>query len=211
MIDDISTSIIQAPVTGPINKSLSGQDKDAFKLEKATSEKAAETGELNDEQKAQVEQLRKTDQEVRAHEAAHKNAGGQHAGSASYSYTVGPDGKRYATGGEVPIDVAPVDGDPEATIAKLDVVIAAALAPAKPSAQDRKVAAAAVAARNQARAELLEKKDAEQEEQAGTKTNFDVNDFGKIPAPSANRAYENGLGLNVEGTDEAGSKFSVTS
>uniref|UniRef100_UPI003F69C99B putative metalloprotease CJM1_0395 family protein n=1 Tax=Pseudemcibacter sp. TaxID=2943293 RepID=UPI003F69C99B len=42
-----------------------------------------------------------------------------------------------------------------ATIAKMDVVIAAALAPAEPSSQDRKVAATAVTTRNQARAELL--------------------------------------------------------
>ena len=56
---------------------------------------------------------------------------------------LGPDGNRYAIGGEVSIDVAPVDGDPEATIAKMEIVKAAALAPAEPSAQDRKVAAIA--------------------------------------------------------------------
>ena len=33
--------------------------------------------------------------------------------------------------------MSPIEGDPEATLAKLDVVISAALAPAKPSAQDR--------------------------------------------------------------------------
>jgi len=108
---------------------------------------------LSDEEKAQVEKLKKRDQEVRAHEQAHKNAGGQYAGSASYSYQVGPDGKRYAVGGEVSIDIAPIEGDPDATISKMNVIISAALAPAKPSSQDRRVAAQAAAQRNKAQAE----------------------------------------------------------
>ncbi len=57
-------------------------------------------------------------------------------------------------GGEVQIDSSPIAGDPEATIEKMRVVKAAALAPAEPSGQDRKVAAAADAAAQQARAEL---------------------------------------------------------
>lgn len=109
----------------------------------------------------------------------------------------------------MPIDVAPVEGDPEATIAKLDVVIAAALAPAKPSAQDRKVAAAAVAARNLARAELLEKEKAE-ENDVGETEPFDVNNFGDIPSQSVQKVYENGLGLGQENTP-SGQTFSVIS
>lgn len=111
-------------------------------------------GQLTPEEKAVVEQLKKTDQEVRAHEQAHKNAGGKFAGSASYGYQAGPDGKRYAVSGEVPIDIAPVDGDPEATIAKMTIVSSAALAPAKPSGQDRQVAAQAASIRAEAQAEL---------------------------------------------------------
>ncbi len=49
----------------------------------------------------------------------------------------------YAVGGEVPLDTAPVTGDPEATIRKARVLVAAANAPADPSLQDRMVAAAA--------------------------------------------------------------------
>ncbi len=110
--------------------------------------------ELTEEEKAQVADLKKIDQEVRAHEQAHKNAGGQYAGSASFGYQVGPDGRRYAVSGEVPIDIAPVEGDPAATVAKLNAVISAALAPAKPSDQDRRVASQAVALRAAAQAEL---------------------------------------------------------
>mgnify|MGYP003624559934 FL=1 len=166
--------------------------------------------ELNDQQQAEVKRLQKIDREVKAHEAAHKNAGGQYAGSASFSYAVGPDGNRYAVGGEVSIDVATIKDDPEATLAKLDVVIAAALAPAKPSAQDRKVAAAAVAARNQARGELLEKKRAEGDEQDQKSPTFDVNDFGDTPVVSVNKAYASGNDLG-EYTSSTGNSLSVTS
>lgn len=96
------------------------------------------------------------DREVRAHEAAHANVGGIYAGAPSYQYQRGPDGRNYAVGGEVSIDTSPVPGDPQATIAKAQVVRRAALAPAQPSLQDRAVASEALAMEQQARRELLE-------------------------------------------------------
>jgi len=122
--------------------------------------KTSTPGQLTDTQKAQVDKLRKIDREVKAHEQAHKNVGGRYAGSASFSYVVGPDGKRYAVGGEVPIDSSPVKNNPAATIAKMTIVAAAALAPAKPSGQDRRVAAQASALGAEARAELAQKSQA---------------------------------------------------
>eukprot|EP00903_Cladosiphon_okamuranus_P002610 g2608.t1 len=121
----------------------------------ATSEDGDTPGELSDAEQAQVEKLKARDREVRAHEQAHATVGGQYAGAPSYTYQTGPDNQRYAVGGEVSIDTAPVDGDAEATVEKMDVVIAAALAPAEPSPQDRKVAALAQSQRAQAMAELL--------------------------------------------------------
>ncbi len=109
--------------------------------------------ELDDEQKQQLRELQKTDREVRAHEQAHKAAAGAHAGPVSYTYTTGPDGKRYAVAGEVPIDVSPVEGDPEATVTKMQQVRAAALAPAEPSAADRRIAAKAQQIEREAQAE----------------------------------------------------------
>ena len=53
-------------------------------------------------------------------------------------------------GGAVQIDVTPVADDPAATINKMEVVKAAALAPVEPSAADRQVAALADALRAQA-------------------------------------------------------------
>jgi len=92
----------------------------------------------------QLQQLIKTDQEVRAHEQAHIAASGGLATSGpNYVYVTGPDGKLYAVGGDVNIDVSPVQNNPDATIQKMDTVIRAALAPAQPSSQDYTVASQA--------------------------------------------------------------------
>ena len=89
----------------------------------------------------QVRQLAGREREVIAHEQAHSAVGGRYAGAPSYSYTRGPDGRSYISGGEVSIDVSPVPNDPEATLRKMEVVQRAALAPAEPSGQDLRVAA----------------------------------------------------------------------
>ena len=54
------------------------------------------------------------------------------------------------------IDVAPVAGDPQATVQKMQQVRAAALAPAEPSAADRRIAAQAAQQQVQAQAELVQ-------------------------------------------------------
>ena len=102
-----------------------------------------------------VQALVSRDREVRTHEAAHLAVAGNLArGGASFSYQQGPDGGRYAIGGEVSIDVSPVQGDPKATIKKAQIIQAAALAPAQPSGQDRAVAAAASRMAQQANSEI---------------------------------------------------------
>lgn len=103
---------------------------------------AASDAELVAEQ-AQIAELKDRDAEVKAHEQAHAAVGGQLASAPTYSYQTGPDGRKYAVGGEVQIDISPVPGDPNATIIKMQQVKAAALAPAEPSGADRQVAAEA--------------------------------------------------------------------
>lgn len=104
----------------------------------------------------ELDELKKRDAEVRAHEQAHANVGGDLASAPSYEFQLGPDGKQYAVGGEVNIDLAVVPGDPQATIVKMQKVKAAALAPADPSAADRRVAAEATQRVLQAQAELAQ-------------------------------------------------------
>ena len=151
-------------------------DKNESKTINAKQEQSSEQGEQNPEQDKeeqqqakqkvqqeleqkeleQIKQLKSRDLEVRAHEQAHAAVGGSYAGSPSYEYEKGPDGNRYAVAGEVPIDVSEVPNDPQATIEKMQQVQAAALAPAEPSSQDRKVAAQAAQTISKATSELLQ-------------------------------------------------------
>ncbi|GHV50089.1 hypothetical protein FACS1894216_01660 [Synergistales bacterium] len=89
---------------------------------------------------------------VIAHEAAHKAAAGRFGGPASYTYTTGPDGKRYITGGEVPIST-PATNDPKETLRNARQVMSAAMAPGDPSGADiaASVSAAQMAASARAR------------------------------------------------------------
>lgn len=115
-------------------------------------------GGLSPEEQRQVEALKQTDRKVRAHEQAHMAAGGGLVRGSSYSYQAGPDNKRYAVAGEVSIDTSP-GRTPSETIAKAQQIRAAALAPADPSTQDRRVAAAASQMEMQARQELAQARD----------------------------------------------------
>jgi hypothetical protein len=101
-----------------------------------------------------ISELSERDQEVRAHESAHAAVGGSATGSPSYSFETGPDGKKYAVDGEVSVDLSTVEGDPQATISKMQKVYAAALAPVQPSAQDLRVANSATKKILQAQSEL---------------------------------------------------------
>ena len=116
-------------------------------------EKGSGPDDLTEDEEAQVRDLKQRDREVRAHEQAHAIAGGPHAGAPQYQTVTGPDGREYAVAGEVAIDVSPED-EPEETIAKMEIVIRAALAPADPSSQDMAVARQAQKQRADAQAEL---------------------------------------------------------
>ncbi|MEW6984301.1 putative metalloprotease CJM1_0395 family protein [Colwelliaceae bacterium 6471] len=116
--------------------------------------------------------LKKRDREVRAHEQAHSSVGGSLTGAPSYSYEQGPDGNKYAVSGEVDVDLSIVEGDPQATINKMQKVYAAALAPADPSIQDKLVAATASKAILEAQSDILN----ERVSQADPATKRDVLD-----------------------------------
>lgn len=120
---------------------------------------SGDDGASNLENQREIERLKQRDREVRAHEQAHIAAGGQYVrGGPHYEYERGPDGKLYAVGGEVPLDITPVKNNPEATIEKMQVIKRAAMAPAEPSAQDRQIAARAEMEIQKARHDLISKK-----------------------------------------------------
>lgn len=138
---------------------------------------------LSEKEKEKVEKLKKEDQRVRAHENAHKSAAGNlSAGGPNYKFKIGPDGKKYAIGGHVRIDISEVPDDPDATIRKAQKVKAAALAPADPSAQDLKVVMQAARMEAGARLELAKSKSKNDENNPNTNKNKLV--YGQIEEKS---------------------------
>lgn len=138
--------------------------------------KKEDQSELTEEEKSEVRDLQKRDRQVRAHEQAHlAAAAGLARSGAKFEYESGPDGKRYAVGGEVDIDTSAEEGDPQATIRKAQRIRRAAMAPADPSAQDRRVAAEAAAMAVKAQQELNQQNGAQTEEgKTGQKVNLAV-------------------------------------
>lgn len=118
------------------------------------AEPGTQNGAQSQSDAAVVRELKRRDTEVRQHEQAHLSAAGGLARSgASFTTQQGPDGKSYAIGGEVQIDVSP-GSTPEETLIKARRIQAAALAPADPSGPDRSIAAQAQAMEQQASAEI---------------------------------------------------------
>jgi hypothetical protein len=144
----------------PANSSRAGTDtaeisEAARQLSKMKAKVSSSEADLSEEDQKRVKQLKQTDQQVHAHEQAHLASAGNLAKSgARFEYETGPDGNRYAVGGEVNIDTSEVKDDPKATLTKAARIRQAALAPADPSAQDRAVAAEAAAMAAKAQQEL---------------------------------------------------------
>lgn len=172
--------------------------------EAANGEAPENPGGLTEAEEEQVAELRRVDREVRRHEAAHAAVGGAYAGAPSYTFERGPDGQLYAVAGQVSIDTAPVDGDPAATIQKLQIVRAAALAPGDPSAQDRAVAAQAEAGIRRAQAELQAQRNeelaGEAEEASGSSNDINAvdgaGDGGPVEGPSSAAASDGFAGAS---------------
>jgi len=195
----------EQPTEGENRSIRASEQASEDKLVGSPTEKTEQENEnpqgLTEPELKQLAELKARDREVRAHEAAHQAVGGQHAGAISYSYERGPDGAQYAVGGEVPIDVSPVAGDPQATIEKMRVVRAAAMAPAQPSSQDRAVAAQAMQTMLQAQVELASGE--------GENASIDgrAEDIGQVQRPQdsqsrqATEAYQNVSAMQGYGFD----------
>jgi len=164
---------------------------------------------LSDAELKQINKLEKRDLEVKAHERAHIAAGGQFVTSgATFSYQTGPDGKRYATGGEVSISSGK-ESSPEATIAKMQVIRKAALAPANPSGQDRAVAAEALKAESEARQELNSQKIDSASKTETNEDNIEEDNSIKI-APTTNESASNTGHYNPKHPDIRGSRLDIS-
>ncbi|MGE5606606.1 MAG: putative metalloprotease CJM1_0395 family protein [Bacteroidota bacterium] len=149
------------------------------------------TSEINPEEERLLQRLKQNDLKVRTHERQHlATASGYVKSGPVYEYTTGPDGKRYAVGGHVSLDMSPVPNNPEATIRKAQIIKKAALAPANPSGADRAVAALASNMELQARKELQEEEKKNPEDTTGKVYNPKVKSY-------AQSRYQLGQAVNV--------------
>ena len=154
-----------------------------------------------------IAQLKQTEREVIAHEAAHKAAAGRFGGPVSYTYTTGPDGKKYITGGEVPIST-PATNDPEEALRNAQQVMRAAMAPGDPSGQDISAAANAAQTAASARAEMA---------QEGTKETArsaqKINAYAKQASPrglwTAQEGYVGGIADTKTPAEEPRQAFEI--
>lgn len=101
-----------------------------------------------------IADLERRDRVVRAHEFAHIAVAGRFAaGGATFTLERGPDGRFFAVGGHVNLDVSE-ESTPDKTVEKMRVIRKAALAPVNPSSQDRSVAAEAASKEVEARRDM---------------------------------------------------------
>ncbi len=167
--------------------------------EESESQKHKEQIEQKEQQ--QIRELAARDREVRAHEQAHAGLGGQFAGAPRYTFERGPDGVNYAVGGEVSIDTAKIANNAEASIEKARTVRRAALAPADPSPQDRRVAALATQIELEARTELRQQ--AQQKEELQKEERQQAERENQVRESQAQESREVGVADRAERETEA--------
>jgi len=136
------------------------------KIQSSFGPNARESQALTDDEQKEIDQLKKRDLEVKNHERAHSSIGGRYAGAPHYQYETGPNGTRYATEGEVSINLTEISNDPQATIDKMKQVYRAALAPREPSSADRTIASQAQQSITNARSDLIQEKDSKTDQSA---------------------------------------------
>ena len=99
----------------------------------------------NSEEQRVIGKLQIRDREVKVHEMAHGTDPNLiKIGAAQFDYTIGPDGRAYATGGKVTLSTGN-PSSPEDALAKAESLKKASMAPGAPSPQDFQALNAAIA------------------------------------------------------------------
>ncbi len=105
-----------------------------------------------------IEDLKNRDKEVRAHEAAHSGDPRLvKIGAAQFDYTIGPDGKAYATGGRVTLSTGNAR-TPEEALSKAEALKKASMSPGEPSSKDFQALNSAIAIEFEARNQIYRDK-----------------------------------------------------
>ncbi|MFT5521896.1 MAG: hypothetical protein ACI9IA_002502 [Enterobacterales bacterium] len=196
-------------------ESAEGQQSDA-QTKQATSETTEQRREQEQTQIDQkvVQNLVAIDRRVRAHEQAHASVGGALTGAPSYTFKTGPNGVRYAVGGEVSIDTSGVPGNPQATLRKAEQVSRAALAPADPSSTDQRVAASAQALASKARFEIAQLAAAKiQQSSAENKARISGEEVEEVNTSESNISLSGSRlrsALDTDATEQVGGQVSAS-
>lgn len=142
---------------------------------------------MTPEEQRQLAELQQRDREVKAHELAHKSVAGRYVTGGSFTFQTGPDGQRYAIGGEVTIDSSS-GSSPQETLHKAELIQRAALAPADPSPQDYRVASQAAMMAAEARVEISAQHQEQLQQQAAESKNEAEDDQSGGISPLGRRA-----------------------
>lgn len=188
------------------NQEGSDQNTESSNAQNSAKDDSADPNSAETTKHAQeILQLKQRDQEVRTHEQAHAATGGASTGAPSYEFKIGPDGKKYAVNGEVSVNVSPIKGDPTATIAKMERVHAAALAPVSPSGQDRRVAAQAIQLSTQAQADLvaLQKEESSQTSEKESRVSSKEAEQSKESSEEQSRSFDKQMSSTLKMQDYA--------
>lgn len=164
-IEGGSSPTISEQSGGKESSALTGRGQNGREPNKAEEEQQ------KTEEKKVVRELQIRDREVRAHEQAHASVLGPYKkGGPKYQFERGPDGRQYAVGGSVPVDLSP-EKTPEETRRKAQTIRRAALAPKDPSGADFQVAAKAAQMEAAARAEISKERKSDKTDPASSSPN----------------------------------------
>jgi hypothetical protein len=151
-----------------------------------SGQRAGGEPELSEAEKQELRRLQARDRELRAQAQAHRAAAGRFVQDhPQLEYQRGPDGRRYAVGGETGLDTTQVPGDPAATLAKARTIQWAALARDNPSGPDRQAAAEAAALEQTAREEIRAAERTQRQVAAAANDAFNPDAGGRRVAPAA--------------------------
>lgn len=146
-------------------------------------------GNQNDLDPAQFTRLRRLqarDQRVRAHEQAHNLAGGgQVAPAVRYHYQTGPDGRRYAVGGQAHTPAGGGGSTAEQALDQSASLRRAAVAPTRPSYQDRITLNTAFVQEERLRNQMKQAEEIQQLQQKVHQAQQAADSGTTAPAPSA--------------------------
>lgn len=207
---DLLTTRDQLDAALPRDKQEAGAKDETGTAAAAASKKEPASAErkLTPEEIRKVEELKQIDREVREHERAHMAVGRSIIiGAADFGYTYGPDGRPYATSGEVSIDTS-AEQKPQQNIEKGVLIQRTALAPAEPSPQDFRVAAIGVQLEDRGYADLAREQAQAASERGESRPLAAVESSQRSASIDSRQALDNAYAA-TENADTAAARLSI--